>query len=395
MFSSRLPAGLPSNAITQAVADLRAIGITLLDLTETNPTLVGLPYPADVLSALSDPGGLMYSPEPLGWRPAREAVAREDGRSGASIDPDRIVLTTSTSEAYALLFKLLCNAGDAVLVPQPSYPLFEALAGLEAVRAEPYRLEYHGRWSIDRDSLVGGLTPRTRAVLVVTPNNPTGSMLRDGDRDWLAALCADRGIAIISDEVFRDYTLAAGPDAASFAGEARALTFVLGGLSKSAGLPQMKLGWIAVSGPAALTTAAIAQLEVICDTYLSVSTPVQLAAARLIDAGRAIRSAIQKRITRNLASLRRLLPADSPVSLLEPEGGWSAVLRVPATRPEETLVLRLLNDLHVIVHPGYFFDFATEAFVIVSLLPAEADFDEGIRRVLAGVEAGVESRGAH
>jgi alanine-synthesizing transaminase len=395
MFSSRLPAGLPSNAITQAVADLRAIGITLLDLTETNPTLVGLTYPADVLSTLSDPGGLVYSPEPLGWRPAREAVAREDGRSGASIDPDRIVLTTSTSEAYALLFKLLCNAGDAVLVPQPSYPLFEALAGLEAVRAEPYRLEYHGRWSIDRDSLVGGLTPRTRAVLVVTPNNPTGSMLRDGDRDWLAALCADRGIAIISDEVFRDYTLAAGPDAASFAGEARALTFVLGGLSKSAGLPQMKLGWIAVSGPAALTTAAIAQLEVICDTYLSVSTPVQLAAARLIDAGRAIRSAIQKRITRNLASLRRLLPADSPVSLLEPEGGWSAVLRVPATRPEETLVLRLLNDLHVIVHPGYFFDFATEAFVIVSLLPAEADFDEGIRRVLAGVEAGVESRGAH
>ena len=394
MFSSRLPVGLPSNAITQAVARLRATGATLLDLTETNPTLVGLPYPREVLSALSDSRGLTYVPEPLGWRPAREAAARECGRSGASIDPDRVVLTTSTSEAYALLFKLLCNAGDAVLVPQPSYPLFEALAGLEVVHAEPYRLEYHGRWSIDRDSLVGSLTPRTRAVLVVTPNNPTGSMLRSADRDWLSALCAGRGIAIISDEVFRDYALAPAPDAASFAGEARALTFVLGGLSKSAGLPQMKLGWIAVSGPSALTSPAIAQLEVICDTYLSVGTPVQLAAANLIDAGRAIRSAIQERITRNLASLRILLPPDSPVSLLEPEGGWSAVLRVPATRSEESLVLRLLNDLHVIVHPGYFFDFTTEAFVIVSLLPAETDFAEGIRRVLTGVEATVENRGA-
>lgn len=388
MFSLRLPVGLPSNAITQAVTDLRSNGVALIDLTETNPTVVGLPYPADVLAALGDPRGMTYAPEPLGWRPAREAAAVECGRGGASIDPDRIVLTTSTSEAYALLFKLLCNAGDAVLAPRPSYPLFEALAGLEAVRADPYRLEYHGRWSIDRDSLIGGLTPRTRAVLVVTPNNPTGSMLRDADRAWLAALCAERGIAIISDEVFCDYALAPGVDAASFSGEARALTFVLGGLSKSAGLPQMKLGWIAVSGPAALTIPAIAQLEVICDTYLSVSTPVQLAAPDLIIAGRTIRAAIQERITRNLASLRHLLPPDSPVSLLEPEGGWSAVLRVPATRSEETLVLRLLNNLHVIVHPGYFFDFATEAFVIVSLLPAEANFDEGMRRLLAGVESG-------
>jgi aspartate/methionine/tyrosine aminotransferase len=388
MFSLRLPVGLPSNAITQAVTDLRGKGVTLLDLTETNPTSVGLTYSPDLLFALSDPRGLTYAPEALGWRPAREAVAGECSRNGAPIDPDRVVLTTSTSEAYALLFKLLCNAGDSVLVPQPSYPLFEALAGLEAVRAESYRLEYHGRWSIDRDSLTASLTPRTRAVLVVTPNNPTGSMLREADRDWLAELCAERGIAIISDEVFRDYALAPGPDAASFAGDTRTLTFVLGGLSKSAGLPQMKLGWIAVSGPAALTISAIAQLEVICDTYLSVSTPVQLAAASLIESGRAIRAAIQERITRNLASLRRLLPQDSPVSLLDPEGGWSAVLRVPSTTSEETLVLRLLNDQHVIVHPGYFFDFATEAFLIVSLLPAAADFDDGIGRVLVAVDDG-------
>jgi len=298
------------------------------------------------------------------------------------------VLTTSTSEAYTLLFKLLCDPGDSVLVPQPSYPLFESLAGLDGVRADPYRLEYHGRWSIDRDSVRGVLSSSTRAILVVTPNNPTGSMLRAADRDWLAALAAERDIAIISDEVFRDYTFEPAADAASFSGESRALTFVLGGLSKSAGLPQMKLGWIAVSGPEALAARAMDQLEVICDTYLSVTTSVQLAAPALIEAGRDVRAAIQERISRNLASLQRALAGESPVSLLTPEGGWSAVLRVPATESEEALVLRLLNEFRVIVHPGYFFDFATEAFLVVSLLPAPADFDEGIRRVLAGVHAG-------
>jgi alanine-synthesizing transaminase len=298
------------------------------------------------------------------------------------------VLTTSTSEAYALLFKLLCDPGDSVLVPQPSYPLFESLAGLEAVRADPYRLEYHGRWSIDRESVRRALSSRTRAVLVVTPNNPTGSMLRAADRDWLAALAAEHDVALIADEVFRDYTLEPAGDAASLSGESRALTFVLGGLSKSAGLPQMKLGWIAVSGPVSLTTQAMDQLEVICDTYLSVTSAVQLAAPALIEAGRDIRASIQERISRNLASLQRVVAGESPASLLTPEGGWSAVLRVPATRSEEALVLRLLNEFHVLVHPGYFFDFVTEAFLVVSLLPAPSDFDEGIRRVLAGIDTG-------
>ena len=396
MFSSRLrfasaanaQTGLTTNAITQALSALRTAGTPLLDLTESNPTKVGLPYPSAIAAALADPAVLSYVPEPLGLASAREAVARECSRSGAPVEANRVVLTTSTSEAYALLFKLLCDAGDSVLVPQPSYPLFESLAGLEAVRADPYRLEYHGRWSIDRDSLLGALSSRTRAILVVTPNNPTGSMLRAADREWLAVLAAERDLAIISDEVFLDYTFAPAADATSFAGESRALTFVLGGLSKSAGLPQMKLGWIAVSGPDAAALHAIGELEVICDTYLSVTTSVQIAAPALIEAGRDIRAAIQARISGNLASLERALTGDSPVSLLSPEGGWSAVLRVPATETEEALVLRLLNEFHVIVHPGYFFDFATEAFLVVSLLQATDDFAEGTRRVLAGVHAG-------
>ena len=395
MFSSRLrlgsanaPAGLTPNAITQAVSSLRTAGAALLDLTETNPTLVGLAYPSAIAGALADPAVLTYVPSPLGLPSARDAVARECSRFGPQVDAARVVLTTSTSEAYALLFKLLCDPGDSVLVPQPSYPLFESLAGLEAVRADPYRLEYHGRWSIDRDSLLGALSSRTRAILVVTPNNPTGSLLRAADREWLVALAAERDVALISDEVFLDYTLESAGDAASLSGESRALTFVLGGLSKSAGLPQMKLGWIAASGPESLADRAVAELEVICDTYLSVTTSVQLAAPALIEAGRDIRAAIHERIARNLASLQRALSGESPVSLLTPEGGWSAVLRVPATESEEAIVLRLLNEFHVIVHPGYFFDFATEAFLVLSLLPAHADFDEGVRRVLAGVHTG-------
>ena len=396
MFSSRLrtggtahaPGSLTTNAITQALSRLRAAGTPLLDLTETNPTAVALPYPSAIAGALADPGVLSYVAGPLGLPAAREAVARECSRSSAPVDANRVVLTTSTSEAYAFLFKLLCDPGDSVLVPQPSYPLFESLAALEAVRADPYRLEYHGRWSIDRESLLGALSARTRAILVVTPNNPTGSMLRGADRDWLAALAAERDLAVVSDEVFRDYTLGPAADAASLAGESRALTFVLGGLSKSAGLPQMKLGWIAVSGPDVSAARAMEELEVICDTYLSVTTSVQLAAPALIRAGRDIRAAIHERISSNLASLERTVAGDSPVSLLAPEGGWSAVLRVPATESEEALVLRLLNEFHVIVHPGYFFDFATEAFLVLSLLPAPADFDEGIRRVLASVHAG-------
>ena len=292
------------------------------------------------------------------------------------------MLTASTSEAYSLLFKLLADPGEAVLVPQPSYPLFELLCRLEGVVARPYRLEYHGAWSIDRDSLERALTADVRAVLLVTPNNPTGSMLRATDREWIVALARARGLALVSDEVFADYPLRRRPDATSLAGETRALTFVLGGLSKSAGLPQVKLGWIVVTGPAAERADALARLEVICDTYLSVATPVQVAAPDLIEAGRVIRAAIADRLARNLDALDQAIAEYPAVSLLEPEGGWSAVLRVPGTVSEEQLVLTLLERDHVVVHPGYFFDFAGEAFLVVSLLTDPEAFDEGIRRVL-------------
>jgi aspartate/methionine/tyrosine aminotransferase len=388
VFSSRLPAALGPNAITRAVSALRDRQVAFMDLTETNPTRVGLHYPSDLLKSLTDPAAMRYRPEPLGVIEAREAVAAEYAANGQHISPSRVVLTASTSEAYALLFKLLADPGDQVLVPQPSYPLFESLTSLESVAAAPYHLDYHGVWSIDQESLLRAANSRTRAVLVVSPNNPTGSMLRAADRDWLAELCADREWAIIADEVFADYPLRPGRDAVSCAGETRALTFVLGGLSKSAGLPQLKLGWIAVSGPDTVVPQALERLEVICDTYLSVSTPVQLAAPVLLAAGRSVRDSIRARVTANFAALERQLDGSSCVSLLAPEGGWSAVLRVPAVESEEALVLRLLHDQQVLVHPGFFFDFATEAYLVVSLLPEPDVFDNAMRRVIEAIGRG-------
>jgi aspartate/methionine/tyrosine aminotransferase len=370
------------NELTRAAAAARASGARLLDLTLSNPTMAGISYPPDVLSSLGDARAGRYAPDPLGLPPARAAVAAEYRRQGVDISPDAIALTASTSEAYALLFKLLCDPGDEVLVPQPSYPLFEWLTRLDAVVSRPYRLDYHGAWSIDRHELEARLTERTRAVLVVHPNNPTGALVRPDDREWLVGICADRGIALIADEVFLDYPLRSGVTSVSMAGERRALTFALGGLSKSAGLPQVKLGWIAVSGSDALASRSLERLAVICDTYLSVSTPVQIAAPRLIEHGRAIRAAIHTRIGRNLSSLRTALAAAPDVTLLEPDAGWSAVLRVPATDGEEVFVVRLIEEAQVLVHPGYFFDFAGEAYVVVSLLPTPEVFDEAVARLV-------------
>ncbi|HUL74901.1 MAG TPA: pyridoxal phosphate-dependent aminotransferase [Vicinamibacterales bacterium] len=391
MFSSRLPAALAPNAVSRAVAALRESGVALIDVTETNPTAVDLPEDGADLASLADPRSQRYAPDPRGLLSAREAIAAEYARRGARVPPDRLILTASTSEAYALLFKLLCDPGDEVLVPQPSYPLFDLLTSLEAVRPRPYHLDYHGLWSIDRPSLEDAVSSAARAVLVVSPNNPTGSMTRADDRAWLAAACAAHGLAIIADEVFADYPLAPRADACSLLGETRALTFVLGGLSKSAGLPQVKLGWIAVSGPDALASAAIERLEVISDTYLSVSTPVQVAAARLIEGGRSRREAIAARVQGNLAALRAAVRGYPSITLREPEGGWCAVVEVPATRSEEALVLTLLEAARVIAHPGYFFDFSGGAFLVVSLLPRPDLFAEGVRRMLPIAAGGASS----
>jgi aspartate/methionine/tyrosine aminotransferase len=382
MFSSRTPAALEPNAISRTAADLRNRGVRLLDLTETNPTSVGLVLPPGALAALAAPAAASYHPDPLGLFEARDAIAADIAQPGSPIDPARLVLTASTSESYAFLFKLLCDAGDEVLVPEPSYPLFASLTSLEAVRARPYRLRYDGTWSIDRETLHRAWTSRTRAVLVVSPNNPTGSYLRAADRDWLMKFCQRADVAVISDEVFAAYPLHPAPDAASILGQPDGLSFVLGGLSKYAGLPQMKLGWIVAQGHRDAVTSALARLEVIADSFLSVATPVQGAVGSLLASGRELRRAIHARVRTNLATLEGMLSGDSPISILAPEGGWTAVLRVPSTSTEEALVVRLMNEAHVRVHPGFFFDFHDEAHLVVSLLPEPPVFEEALRRML-------------
>jgi alanine-synthesizing transaminase len=382
MFSSRLPADLGPNALSQAIERARRSGRAILDLTETNPTAVGLHYPANLLKDLANPGGLSYRPAPLGSPEAREAVAATYRTRGAAIPSDRVVLTASTSEAYSLLFKLLMDPGDGVLVPQPSYPLFDLLTQLDAVRAQPYRLRRADDWSIDRDSVRRALTPFSRAALVVSPNNPTGSMLRASDRDWLVETAAAHRLALVSDEVFAEYPLAPRDDATTLVGEDRVLSFTLGGLSKSAGLPQLKLAWIVVSGPPALAADALERLAVIADSYLSVSTPVQVAAPRLLQIAPTLRAAIHARVRDNLERLRAAAATLPSLTVMRPEGGWSAVVRVPATEGEEELVLRLLNDANVLVHPGYFFDFSEEAFLVLSLLPSPDVFEEALPRIV-------------
>jgi alanine-synthesizing transaminase len=383
MTSSRLPSDLTVNATTRTLAALRRRGIEVDDLTESNPTRVGLAYPADLLVPLASPDALVYTPLPLGLPEAREAVAEDFARRGRNVPPGRIALTASTSEAYALLFKLLCDAGDNVLVPRPSYPLFEHLTVLESVEAITYRLEYHGRWRVDVDDLRRAVNDRTRAVLVVSPNNPTGSFLHGDDLAEIAALCASRDLMLIGDEVFADFPLDPAPGAVSVLDAAQTLACSLGGLSKSVGLPQLKLGWVAFGGPEAKVDPALAAYEVVADTYLLVSTPVQLALGPLLWRGTAVRHQIQQRIANNLAVLRDIASGFPATTVLGCEGGWSAVVQVPAFRSEEALVLTLLTDDHVLVHPGFFFDMEREAFLVVSLLVEPAVFDRAVRRVLA------------
>jgi len=386
VFSSRLPGTLTTNTFSAAIADLRAQGVALLDLTVTNPTTVGLSYPSEVLTSLADSRSLAYAPSAFGLLSARQAVAAETSTPRLRVDPDQIVLTASTSEAYSLLFKLLCDPGDQVLTPEPSYPLFTLLTQLDAVEATPYQLVNHGVWSLDRDSLAQAWTPRTRAILVVSPNNPTGSMLRYEDREWLVAFARERNLALVSDEVFSGYPIAPRPDASSLLGEDRVLTFTLGGLSKSAGLPQVKLGWMVVSGPVAAVAEATARLEIICDTYLSVSTPVQVAAPDLIAAGAAVRDQINTRLLTNYRSLLAMATVHPAVRVLPPEGGWCAVIQVPSTVGEEALVLQILQESHVVVHPGYFFDFHKGSHLVVSLLPEPDLFSRAVATVLRHID---------
>jgi hypothetical protein len=369
VFSSRLDWNLETNRLSALLKSKQRV----LDLTESNPMHAGLNYPREeILGALADAHALRYDPEPRGLLSAREAVAKYYGDVPAS----RILLTASTSEAYSYLFKLLCDPGDEILSPRPSYPLFEFLAGLESVRVVQYPLRYDGAWHIDFDALERAITPRTRAIVVVNPNNPTGSFLKREEWARLERL----GIPILSDEVFSDYAFL--PDDSrvrSLTKAPEAPAFSMSGLSKIAGLPQIKLGWIVASGPG--HEEALDRLELIADTYLSVATPVQIALPRLLDAAVAVRGQILDRTRANLALLRRMT-GKSAARPLHVEGGWSAVLQVPRTRSEEEWAIALLDRRDVLVQPGYYFDFDSEAFLVVSLLTPPDVFEEGLRRLL-------------
>lgn len=369
MFSSRLRRAAGRNRLALALDRRRASGLSVIDLTLSNPTRAGLVYPPGLLAPLTHERALCYEPEPFGLLSARQAISDDFARRGLTVPPNRIVLTASTSEAYSLLLKLLCDPGDGVLAPQPSYPLVEHLTNLDGVSVEHYRLEFHGRWELDAHGLLEQASAgRIRAIIMISPNNPTGSVVTDAELDVIASLARDRDLALISDEVFADYPIS-GPEPASALRQGEALTFVLGGLSKSVGLPQVKLGWMGVGGPAALVTDAMERLETICDAYLSVSTPVQVAAPELLKSGAIIRRQIRQRVRENYAQLTTIASANPACAVMPVEAGWYAVVQVPAITSEETMVLDLLQDTGVLVHPGYFFDFEREAFIVISLLP--------------------------
>ena len=383
MFSSRFHWDPAPNRLTRLLAGKRAAGTAVLDLTESNPTRAGLAYPTEIVAALADPRALRYDPQPAGLLTAREAVCRYYAEAGCAVEPDRVLLTASTSEAYQYLFKLVADPCDEVLVPRPSYPLFEFLATMESLRVVSYPLVYHGGWSIDCDALAAAVTERTRAIVIVNPNNPTGSFLKRDELRFLQSL----GLPLISDEVFADYAFAEDPNRVrTLAGGTESLAFTMSGLSKIAGLPQMKLGWIVISGPAAAFAEAKDKLEWIADTYLSVSTPVQQAAPRLLELGEGIQRQIAARTRANLSWLESAIAADSPCRVLAVEGGWSATLQVPRIRREEEWALELLEKDSVLVQPGFFFDFESEAFLVLSLLTAPDAFQDGCCRILARVD---------
>jgi aspartate/methionine/tyrosine aminotransferase len=383
MFAKRTNWNLTLNRFSRAVQKHREGGRSVIDLTASNPTECGLSYDAvSILSSLVNPHGLEYHPQPKGLLSAREAVSDYYAERAAVVDPQQVLLTTSTSEAYSFIFRLLCDPGDEVLVPAPSYPLFEFLADLQDVRLVSYPLFYDHGWQMDVQSLERTLTPRSRAILVVNPNNPTGSFVKSEEAARLSAVCAARGLALVADEVFLDYALD-GMARSCFAANADALTLTLSGLSKISALPQMKLAWLVVSGPPTLGEEARARLEVIADTYLSLNTPVQLAAPVLLAQRHAIQPQLRKRIAHNLDELDKQLAGQKACSRLQVEGGWYAIVRVPATRSDEDLAIELLEKQSVLVHPGHFYDFAVDGYLVVSVITPVADFKEGIARVMA------------
>ncbi|HWX54764.1 MAG TPA: pyridoxal phosphate-dependent aminotransferase [Verrucomicrobiae bacterium] len=385
MFSTRTNWNRTTNRLTEALARHRASGRKLLDLTVSNPTESGFQYDTyAIMRALCSPASLGYQPEPHGLEPARRAVAAYYAGRGSIVATRDIILTVSTSEAYSFVFRLLCNPGDEVLVPTPSYPLFEFLADLQDVKLVRYPLVYDHGWQIDFHSLEQAITSRTRAMIVVHPNNPTGHFTKSSEVARLNEICATRQLAVIADEVFLDFSLTPST-ATSFAVNAEALTFTMSGLSKICGLPQMKLAWLITSGPSGQKDEALARLEVIADTYLSMNAPIQHAAHMLLAQRYEFQQQVLTRTRTNLSVLDHQLSQQKQCSRLEVEGGWYAVLRVPVTCSDENLAIGLLEKHGVYVHPGHFYDFPGDGYLVVSLIAPEKEFAEGIRHILAGV----------
>jgi aspartate/methionine/tyrosine aminotransferase len=383
MFSDRTDWNLAQNRLSRALAELRASGSPILDLTRSNPTECGFTYDEKGIgSAFAHPEILQYQPNPRGLMIAREAVGAYYEQQQIRVAPDYLILTSGTSEAYSFVFRLLCNPGDEVLIPAPGYPLFDFLADLCDVKLVRYPLLYDHGWQIDFSALSTAVSARTKALIVVHPNNPTGHYTSAADQSQLADFCGQRGIALIADEVFLDFSLKES-HAVSLAARNKPLTFVLSGLSKICGLPQMKLAWIAVSGPAQEKTEALARLEVIADAYLSVGTPVQLAAPALLAPRAAFQAQVMARVRANLRELDAQLSAQAECNRFPYEGGWSAVLRIPATQSDEDLAIALLAKEGVYVHPGHFYDFAQPGHAIVSLIVPEDEFARGIQRTLS------------
>ena len=383
MFAERTNWNLAGNRLSEALARHRASGKRLYDLTASNPTECGFAYESEViLAALQNPAALLYEPNAKGLVSARLAITEYYSARSIRVSADDIVLTTSTSEAYSFVFRLLCNPGDEVLIPAPSYPLFAFLADIQDVKLVRYPLVYDHGWQIDFHSLRQAITPRTRGVIVVNPNNPTGHFIKENELAKLNELCAARELALIADEVFLDFALGdARP--VTFAGSRGALTFAMSGLSKIAGLPQMKMAWLIASGPEELKQQALEKLEIIADTYLSPNAPVQLATPTLLEQRHGLQKQLMTRVRQNLAELDRQLARQKACTRLELEGGWYAVLRVPAVQTDEEMATALLDAKDVYVHPGHFFDFGGDGFLVLSLITREDEFAEGMKRLLS------------
>ena len=383
MFADRSNWNLEVNPLSEALGRHRAAEKPLLDLTISNPTECGFDFDRRaILEALANPANLAYDPDPRGLLDARQVVAGYYVARGAEVPVDSIVLTTSTSEAYSFVFRTLCNPGDEILIPEPSYPLFAFLADIQDVKLVRYPLDYDYGWQINFHALQRGITARTRGVIVVHPNNPTGHFTKPHELEKLNEICATRNLAIIADEVFLDFALQAERPF-SFAQNSAALTFSMSGLSKISGLPQMKAGWLVTSGPEELRSRALARLEIIADTYLSMNAPVQWAIPALLEQRHSFQKQLLARVRRNLAELDRQLATQKSCVRLVVEAGWYAVLRIPATRSDEELAIDLLAQKNIYVHPGHFYDFPSEGFLIVSLITREEEFAAGVKLLLS------------